>query len=76
MTGSALRLCLLRATSWLALLLSIVPAGTARAETAADHELRAAVIAQALRFVSWAPEAAPGDTLRVVVVGDRALSAF
>lgn len=75
MTGSALRSCSLRATSCLALVLSALLAGTARAETSADHEMRAAVIAQALRFVAWAPDAAPGNTLRVVVVGDEALSA-
>jgi hypothetical protein len=74
MTGSVLRLYLLRATWCLASLLSTSLAGTAQAATPADHEIRAAVITQALRFVAWAPESAPGDTLRVVVVGDRALS--
>lgn len=76
MTASAGRLRLLRAITRL----TVVPAtlavlaGTARAETPGDHAMRAAVIAQTLRFVAWAPEAAPGSTLRVVVVGDRALS--
>lgn len=75
MTAFALRRCLLRATSCLAVMLSPLLAGSARAEPQADHDVRAAVIAQALRFVGWAPDAAPGHTLRVVVVADKALSA-
>lgn len=77
MTASAGRVRLRRATTRLPLVLAALAllAGAARAEASVDHEVRAAVIAQALRFVGWAPEAAPGDTLRVVVVGDKALSA-
>ena len=75
MTGSAVRLRVRRVTSCLALLLTMSLAGTSHAETRGDHDQRAAVITQALRFVGWAPETAPGTTLRVVVVGDKALSA-
>lgn len=73
MTGSDLRLCLLRVTCCVAMLMPGL-AGTSSAETPAGLEMRATMIAQALRFVAWTPETAPGNTLRVVVVGDHALS--
>lgn len=51
-------------------------AGAAPADAAgADHHARATTIAQALRFVVWQTQAAPGRDLRVAVVGDAALGA-
>ena len=63
---------------WLGLALTVlipllgVPA---RVEAGANHDARAATIAQALRFVAWMPGTAPGADLRVVVVGNPALAA-
>lgn len=56
------------------LLATLLIAGTSKAEAQQpDHDARAAVIAQALRFVAWAPDAAPGRDLRVAVLGNTAL---
>lgn len=77
MTNPERAAALRRWTRCAALVAALLPlaSGASRADSQPAPEARAAVLAQALRFVAWPASVAPGTALRVAVVGNPALGA-